>query len=162
MAGVIRKNENRHGGQHGELSGCLIMSVVSGRVRSVVRKQIVEGYQGVKMIDEMIVVPVRISAVDFWSNILGSGWESCEWWTGIEYGEGSDWDKVGTITLTGWDEVSEEGEDVVKTKTLNLQDLVDAYTNCLAQGYKFNVEDFDVYDGDAVIQMAFYGEVVYG
>jgi hypothetical protein len=113
------------------------------------------------MLKEMITVPVQISAVDFWSNILGSSWESMEWWTSVEYGSDSDWDKVGSLTITGIDGFETE-EEVLITKTLDLDSLVEAYANCVAQGFKFNVEDFDAYQGDAVIQMAVFGEVVYG
>ena len=108
----------------------------------------------------MIIVPVSVKAEDFWSEVLGSGWESSPWWTNIEYGEGSDWDKVGELTITGW---SAEGEDQGSTvKTLNIGDLAEAFGKCIAEGYRVNLEDLDADSGDAVIQMAVYGEVLFG
>ena len=117
--------------------------------------------KGQKMIDEMIVVPVQISSVDFWSNIMGSEWESMEWWSKVSYGEDCEWDKPGLVTVTAIQDL-ETDDEVLVTKTFNLDDLVEAYSNCIAQGYKFNVEDFDAYQGDAIIQMIMFGEVVYG
>jgi hypothetical protein len=107
-----------------------------------------------------IIVPVAIEAEDFWSHILGSAWETWDWWTGVDYLDGSDWDKVGEVKITGWDGET-EGETLI-TKTLNIGDLAEAYGKCLAEGYRFNLDDFDACDGDAVIQMAMFGEVVYG
>lgn len=78
----------------------------------------------------------------------------------MDYSEGSDWDKVGEITITAWDGET-EGEAFI-TKTLTVQDLADAYGKCLTEGYKFNLDDFDACDGDVVVQMAMFGEVVYG
>jgi hypothetical protein len=111
--------------------------------------------------EQKITIPVRVSAVDLWSNIMGSSWEVMEWWSAVSYGEDSDWDKPGLITITGIGEF-ESDEEVLITKTLNLDSVVEAYANCVAQGYEFNIEDFDAYDGDAIIQMAIFGEVVYG
>jgi hypothetical protein len=113
------------------------------------------------MLKEMITVPVQISAVDFWSNILGSSWESMEWWVSVEYDSDSDWDKVGSLTITAIEGL-ESDEETSITKTITLDSLVEAYANCVAQGFNFNVEDFDAFQGDAIIQMAVFGEVVYG
>lgn len=108
----------------------------------------------------MVTVPTQVSAEDFWGNILGSGWEAWDWWVDLSYSKGASWDVVGELTITAWDGET-EGEATI-TKTLGIQDLVDAYSKCLAEGYRFNLDDFDSLQGDAIIQMAMFGEVVYG
>jgi len=139
-----------------------ILKMSSGSSKLVIDQQgLLAKSKGFKMSEEMIVVPVQVSAVDFWSNIMGSAWESMDWWSAVSFAEGSEWDKPGQVIITGIEDL-ESGEEKPITKTLNIQDLVEAYSNCLAQGYRFNIEDFDAYEGDAVIQMAIFGEVVYG
>ena len=109
---------------------------------------------------ENIIIPVSIDSDFFWSNVLGSGWEDSPWWTSVAYSEGSAWDKVGELVVTGW---SAEGEDEPPVvKSLNIGDLAEAFGKCIAKGYRLNPEDLDSEMGDAVIQMAVYGELVYG
>lgn len=118
-----------------------------------------EGYKENKM-SSSIMVPVQVDAEEFWSNVLGSAWEAWDWWVAVDYSEGSDWDKAGEVTITAWDGKT-EGEARI-TKTLTLQDLVEGYTKCLANGSRMNLDDLDACDGDAIIQTAMFGEVVYG
>lgn len=110
---------------------------------------------------ETITVPVQLNAEYFWSNVLGSGWETWDWWVSVDYAEGSDWDKVGEVIITAWDGET-EGEATI-TKTLTLNDLVDAYKKCVEEnGYSLNPDDLDAEQGDAIIQTAIYGETIYG
>jgi hypothetical protein len=119
-----------------------------------------------EMTSTKIVLPVEVDAEDFWSHVLGSAWESWSWWQRVEYSAGADWDKVGEVTVTiddpeaDWDE--ETDSQPVLTKTLTLEDLAASYAKCLAEGYKFNLDDLDACDGDVVMQMAVLGEVTYG
>lgn len=107
-----------------------------------------------------IIIPVPFDSEEFWSNVLGSGWEASPWWTSVVYRDGSDWDKVGELLITGW---SADGEESPRTsKLLNIGDLAEAFGKCVSEGYRLNPEDLDSEQGDAVIQMAVYGEVIYG
>lgn len=110
----------------------------------------------------MIVIPVQVEPEEFWSNLLGSAWEDWDWWQSIKYSEGSQWDKVGEITVSITDPDDEEEEEVI-TKTLGVQDLADAYAKYISQTKNtVNWEDFDACSGDAVLQIAVLGEIVYG
>lgn len=108
----------------------------------------------------IITVPVQFKAEDFWSEIMGSAWECYDWWVTLDYSEGASWDKVGEITVTAWDGET-EGETLI-TKTLTIKDLAESYGKCLAEGFRINIHDMDANQGDVILQMAMFGEVVYG
>jgi hypothetical protein len=108
----------------------------------------------------IITVPVQFKAEDFWSEIMGSAWETYDWWVTLDYSEGADWDKVGEITVKSWDGET-EGEALI-SKTLTIKDLAEAYGKCLAEGFRINIHDLDANQGDVILQMAMFGEVVYG
>jgi hypothetical protein len=113
---------------------------------------------------EMVIVPVQMEAEEVWSNVLGSAWEDWDWWQKIEYSEGSDWDKVGEITVSITDPNDEEEEQVI-TKTLGVQDLANAYAELVSKNYggtNLNIHDLDAVYGDCVLQQAVLGDVVYG
>lgn len=129
-------------------------------VDTVVRKQIAEGYTQGEEMSSIITVPVQFKAEDFWSEIMGSAWETWDWWVRLDYSQGAAWDKVGEITITSWDGET-EGETLV-TKTLTIQNLAEAYGKCLAEGFRINIHDLDAGQGDVILQMAMFGEVVYG
>lgn len=111
----------------------------------------------------MITIPVQVEPEEFWSNVLGSGWEDWDWWETISYSEGSAWDKVGEITISITDP---DDEEQVITKTLGVQDLANAYAELVSkEGYRrqqLNWEDLDAVYGDCVLQVAVLGEVIYG
>lgn len=108
----------------------------------------------------MITIPVQVEAEEFWSCVLGSAWETWDWWQSIKYSEGADWDKVGEITVSIDDP---EDEDKAVSKTLTVQDLATAYATLLAEvGELVNWQDLDAVSGDNILQIAVLGEVVYG
>ncbi len=108
---------------------------------------------------ETIVIPVQVEAEEFWSCVLGSAWETWDWWQSIKYSEGSDWDKVGEITVSIDDP---ENEDEVITKTLGVQNLANAYATLLSEVSDINWQDLDAVSGDNILQIAVLGEVIYG
>jgi hypothetical protein len=110
----------------------------------------------------MITVPVQYQAEDFWSEILGSAWETYDWWVSLDYSEGAAWDKVGELTITAWDGQGESEEEGTITKTLGIKDLAEAYGKCLSEGFRINIHDLDADQGDVILQMAMFGEIVYG
>lgn len=144
------------------LASCCELVGRYATVDTVVRKQIAEGYTQGEEMSSIITVPVQFKAEDFWSEIMGSAWESWDWWVTLDYSEGADWDKVGEITVTSWDGEGECEEDGTLTKTLTIQDLAEAYGKCLAEGCRINIHDLDACQGDQILQMAMFGEIVYG
>lgn len=107
-----------------------------------------------------ITLAVEFDAVEFWSAALGSGWETWSWWYVVDY-QGGDWDKPCLVNVMVSDpEGDDESETVCKSFTLD--DLVKAYGVLVGKGHRLNPEDMDACDGDALIQQAIFGEVVYG
>jgi hypothetical protein len=116
---------------------------------------------------QFVILETKVDAQDFWSGILGSGWENGYAWVKIEYVGEADWDIVGRFVISYLDHNDEEGEEKVLTKELGIEDLVEAYGKCSSQNlhhcnskYDWNDPDFCVSDG--VLQMAVYGEIIYG
>lgn len=106
---------------------------------------------------------------ELWSEILGSGWETWDWWQGHEYAPGADWDQPGSLTVTV---VSPDDDADTVTVTVSVEQvaaaldvairagLVDACTGVpISRSDEF---DWDACSGDTVMQMAVFGEVVYG
>jgi hypothetical protein len=112
-----------------------------------------------------IVIPFVVEAKDFWSNVLGSGWEDAEHWRKWKYSEGSDWQTPGLITL--WCEDPEDYDKTLK-KELNIDDLVRGYVLAIEDGfhhcggYKMDWEDLDLCSSDGILQFAFFGKLIYG
>ncbi len=104
----------------------------------------------------MVQLTINVDDEDFWSNILGSGWEDWPWWDDYNYLDGSDWDKIGKLEL----KVDYDGTK--KTKVIGLSDLVDAYETLTAKGMRIDLEDVDADFGDRILQQAVFGEVIFG
>jgi len=113
-----------------------------------------------------IIVSRSIRADEFWSNIMGSAWESYEWWLELEYLDGAEWDRVGRVRITVLDPSSDTDEAI--TKVIGLPDLIEAWDKALrtcstlGNSQPLNIEDLDAADGDCVLQIAVLGEVIYG
>jgi hypothetical protein len=107
-----------------------------------------------------IEIKITISAKEFWSNVLGSAWETWDWWRSYDYSSGADWDKPGTITVAIDNPEDEAGDPIVKT--LNVHDLAKAYGELSAGMPHLDWQDLDACYGDAVMQQAVFSEVVYG
>jgi hypothetical protein len=110
---------------------------------------------------QMITVPVTIPADELWEMTFGSAFETWPWWIAVNYGEGSAWDKAGSVTLTAWNG-EDEGEGDWITKTLTTQDIANAYGWYVGKGYTTMYDDFDAVYSDVIVQKAFYGKVIYG
>lgn len=101
---------------------------------------------------------------DFWAETMGGGWEFDSCWIDIKYHGESEWDKIGTFTITGEDPT--EATDTV-TMTLGLEQLLKAYQFCLDKGYghcntKYDWQDQDSCTSSGILQVAVYGDIVYG
>lgn len=105
----------------------------------------------------------EVDADEFFCSLLGSAWETWDWWHSAEFINGYEWDKYPT----NWDEPfltvgicdpDDDDEFATVTKTLCLNDLLNAYR----QNPVGRWDDHDACTGDAVFQTAVLGTVVYG
>lgn len=106
-----------------------------------------------------------IDADEFWSSVMGSGWETYTWWQSVAYIDDSDWNVPGSVAVTI---DNPEGAGVRKA-TIDVAVLAAAWNTLVAAdhrdactGRRFDIEDVDACVGDAVMQHAVLGEVVYG
>ena len=111
--------------------------------------------------DETIIIPFAINKQELWDAVFGSAFESFgTHWHEVEYLGDADWDKIGQVKLVVIDEVT-----LLKTeKVIGIEELAEALPKANEEVY-MDLFDFDEYDavcGDAVLQMAVLGEVVYG
>ena len=113
------------------------------------------------MSDEMIIIPRAIKKQELWEAVFGSAFESFgTHWHEVEYLGDADWEHIGQVKLVVIDEVT-----LLKTeKVIGIEELAEALPKANEEVYMY-LFDFDEYDavcGDAVLQMAVLGEVVYG
>jgi hypothetical protein len=116
--------------------------------------------------EKFITIPVSIDRQRLWEATFGGGWEYSSWWLGLKYGNGGDWDVIGdgTFTLTCEDP---DDEDKRIKKTLTIEDLARAWGIALKENYHhcgtaWDLEDPDHCVSDGILQLAFFGEIIYG
>lgn len=101
-----------------------------------------------------------------WSAVFGSSFEVWDWWINIEYVEG-EWDKPGHVRLTI------ENPDYVGTSritaNIRMDNIRKAFDELLRKGivnrdciYAEDDVDLDAVAGDAVLQQAILGDIIYG
>lgn len=107
-----------------------------------------------------IVVPVEIDRKELWSSVMGSAWETFgDHWQECEYLSG-DWDdpssKVRLVCL--------DSDDNKVEKIITIDDLAQALPIANQKVYMdlFNFDEYDAICGDAVLQVAVIGDVVFG
>jgi len=117
--------------------------------------------------DNLITIPISIDRETLWSGTFGGGWEYSSWWVGMKYGVGGSWDTIGdgTFTLTCEDPDDPDAEPI--KKTLTIADLARAYGIAVENNYhhcgtKWDLEDPDHCVSDGILQLAFFGELIYG
>ena len=113
------------------------------------------------MSEETITISLDVKKQELWEAVFGSAFESFgTHWHAIEYLGDTSWDVVGQVKLTAIDEVT-----LLKTeKVVGIEELAKALPIANEQ-VSMDLFDFDDYDsicGDAVLQVAVLGEVVYG
>jgi len=105
-------------------------------------------------------VIIEIDEQELWSAVFGSAWESFgTHWSECEWLEG-DWEHIGKVRLVAKDEVTEEEWEQVITIDTLLKALPIA--NKQVSMDLFDFDDYDSICGDAVLQVAVLGEVIYG
>jgi hypothetical protein len=123
---------------------------------------------GSEMEDEkFITIPVSIDRQTLWEATFGGGWEYSSWWVGLKYGVGGAWDEIGdgTFILTCEDPDDENAKPI--KKTLTIDDLARAWGIAVQENYhhcgtSWDLEDTDHCVSDGLLQLAFFGEIIYG
>jgi hypothetical protein len=106
-------------------------------------------------------IQVEINKQELWDAVFGSAFDSFgNHWYEVDYLDDTDWDKIGKVRLVAIDEMT-----LLKTeKIVGIEELLKALPIANEQVY-MDLYDFDDYDaicGDAVLQVAVLGEVIYG
>lgn len=106
-------------------------------------------------------VQIEINKQELWDAVFGSAFESFgNHWYEVDYLDDTDWDKMGKVRLVAIDEIT-----LLKTeKIVGIEELLKALPIANTQVYMdlYNFEDYDAVCGDAVLQVAVLGEVIYG
>ena len=100
-----------------------------------------------------------------WAYVFGSSWETWPWWRAVEYVEGA-WDVPGVARVTMADPDADE-DDFIEgpTKTFEITPVILQAAIVAVLGENFEEDDItslDAVSGDAILQVACLGEVVYG
>lgn len=110
----------------------------------------------------MTQIIMEIDDQELWETVFGCSPFSFgrgEWFPNAEYLGDAAWDKPGRIRIKGIDD-----NDKKVTKTLTVADLAKALPIANKQ-VNMDLFDFDNYDcicGDAILQVAMFGKVIYG
>ena len=118
-----------------------------------------------------VTVSIPIDTDELWYAVFGSGWENHDWWSKIVYKGDTAWDKAGKVILSiANPEGDSNGKSRVVTRTLDVEDLKRALSITMAKGYRDACTgrsewlsfEYDSCEGDAILQVAIFGEVIYG
>jgi hypothetical protein len=115
-------------------------------------------------IREMAKIEIEINDSELWSAVFGSAFESFgTHWEEVQYLDcknGYDWQPGASVRLVAIDE--QTGETTEKNVTLH--DLITALPIANKQVYMdlLDLDNYDAVCGDAILQVAVLGEVVYG
>lgn len=116
-------------------------------------------------------IPMQFDAQVVWSSVFGSSFEVMgEHWRVIKYQGDSDWETPGEVVIGIEDP---DDPDNTITKVLGIKEVVEALEKRLnyktLEGHTVhdisvweNDLDLDASEGDAVLQIALLGDVVYG
>ena len=106
-------------------------------------------------------------------SVMGSGWDEVgnDWWrTAPNYRNGYDWNTIPSdpdavyVTLAIADPYTYDTDEPAKVilRALSVNDIVQGVNATIAQGPWVRWDDLDANDGDAILQYAMLGKVVYG
>lgn len=115
--------------------------------------------------ENLVIAEITVDREELWQSIFGSAYETFSWWLGEEFKQGGDWETIGEVTLTAWDE-EDNSKEVVKS--FKPDDIFDAWAKSVAEGYGHcgspmsEIDDADACFGDVVLQLAMYGKLVWG
>jgi hypothetical protein len=109
----------------------------------------------------MAEITIQIDEQELWDAVFGSAFESFgTHWHEIEYLNNTKWDKIGKVRLVAIDEMTLEKTE----KVVGIEELLKALpiANKQVSMDLYDLDDYDAICGDAVLQVAVLGEVVYG
>jgi len=116
--------------------------------------------------ENLVIAEIAVDKEELWSSIFGSAYESHSWWLDEEFKEEGGWETIGEVTLTAWNAKNNSKEIV---KSFKPDDIFDAWKKSVAEGYvhcgnysMLDVDNADACFGDIVLQIAMYGEIVWG
>ena len=118
------------------------------------------------MTEYKITKTVSVSDDALWEGTFGTAGESWEWWAGIEFDEGSGWDKPGGATLIAIDPDYPELRPQRKHVTVN--DVRRAFRIVLERDQlpsaydPLDPEQWDAIASDLILQTMMYGGVIFG
>lgn len=111
-----------------------------------------------------IDITLNYSDEDVWSSICGSAWESWPWWYDLKY-DGGDWDKPCALWVTVENPFDSDYGDCL-TAVVTISDIKRALNELSGHPYVrqaiMHELDFDAVYGDAVMQQAIFGEIIFG
>ncbi len=111
---------------------------------------------------DTVTITRTMDAKEFWSSIMGSTEFIGEQWVKVRYHGDADWDVPGIVTIT-----AEDGDGEQTSKSLTIEDLVQAYEAVIAKPYyhcggTVDIDNMDECASDIVLQQAVFGDVIYG
>ena len=103
-------------------------------------------------------VLVEIDEQRLWEEVLGSCWVGYDWWTSVRYISG-DWDVIGELTIA----YDDPDSDATIVDSLTLGKLAKGYAIvCEKYPHLSDLDNQDACSGDAIIQCALMGDIIYG
>lgn len=111
------------------------------------------------------VLNVKVDTKELWSAVFGSGFETYEWYSEVEYLDGAGWDTPGQvrIVIDCWDDDEEPVE-----KVLSPNDILAVWAKFVEEGKTYwgtsymDIDQADADFGDSILQYAILGDEVYG
>jgi hypothetical protein len=120
--------------------------------------------EGLERDDSKILVCRAVDKNELWADVFGSGWEYSPWWISVDFTNG-DWEEHGEAVIKYLDP-DDADEQQTATKTVTITDLANACSKLETQGWTHcggeGLSDPDACTSDAVLQVAVFGELVYG
>jgi hypothetical protein len=106
-------------------------------------------------------IPVTIDGEELWSETFGSGWEYAQAPIKVTFKDEAEWDKPGLALVK-----IHNGEEWQKAE-LSMWSLATAYAKLAEIGYHhcgapLTLGDFDACASFDMLQMAVFGELIYG
>lgn len=107
-----------------------------------------------------MLITTEVDEVEFWENVVGSGFETWSWWTGWVFEDGSSWLDPGAILIDAID--PDTGEVLATDARVSIEDMGKAYGTLVSKGYRLAWDDLDASGADCIVQQVVFGEVVFG
>ena len=116
---------------------------------------------------DKVNIEVQFDLEEWWSAIFGCAYESLPWWFGEKFHDGGSWEFPSDVTLVSespFDETDEFDSEVKSvTKRFTVEDIRAAFNKAVAEKPDLlDLDSYDCYSGDYILQIAMYGEVVFG